>query len=157
MVHFKEKTTKIILKYIKSYLLIMLLTFSILLLGLTLLRIRYALLMAFVIAILDILPVIGLGAVLIPWALWSFASSNSALGIGLIILYGVAVIIRQIAEPKIVGKNLGLNPLLTIILMYIGFSLFGVIGLVLVPIGTVALLSGGFFCTMENHSAKIDE
>ena len=121
-------------KYAGSYLLIMLITFSIMLTGLLLLRIPGALMIAAVIAFLDVLPVIGVGTVLIPWSIISFASGNTYLGISLLILLFVSEVVRQLAEPRIVGKNLGIHPLLTLVMIYAGYSLFGVLGLLLIPL-----------------------
>ena len=134
MVAFKTKLSKIILKYARSYLLIMLITFSLMLLGLFVLGVHYALLMALIIALLDLLPVIGIGIVLIPWGVYYLTvGSDLKLGIGLIVLWGVGSIVRQSIEPKIVGKELGMHPLLTLVLMYVGYSLFGFLGLILLP------------------------
>ena len=157
MVQFKEKSAKIVVKYVKAYFLIMLITFAVIFFGLTVLKIRYALLLAVIIALLDMLPVLGVGVLLVPWSLWAFASGDSRLGIGLLILYVVSIVTRQIAEPKILGKNLGINPLLTLVLMYLGLTLFGVGGLVFMPIISVILLNGTIGAFDKNHSAKIDE
>lgn len=99
----------------------------------------YAFLLAAVIAVIDILPVLGVGTVLIPWATIAFIERNMRLGFGLLILYGVIVIVRQFAEPKIVGGTLGIHPLLTLAAMYLGFRLFGVAGMIIGPI--LALLA----------------
>ena len=83
--------------------------------------------------------VLGVGTVLIPWATIAFIERNMRLGFGLLILYGVIVIVRQFAEPKIVGGTLGIHPLLTLAAMYLGFRLFGVAGMIIGPI--LALLA----------------
>ena len=91
-------------------------------------------LMAFIIALLDMLPVLGIGIVLIPWGVYYLSvGTDLKLGIGLLVLWGVGSIVRQAIEPKIVGKELGMHPLLTLVLMYAGYSLFGFFGLVLLP------------------------
>ena len=118
MIGFKDRFSKTILKYIRSYLLIMLITFCLMLLGLSILGVRYAILMAFVIAVLDLLPVLGIGIVLIPWGVFCLTvGSDIKLGIGLLVLWAVGSIVRQSVEPKIVGKELGMHPLLTLVLM----------------------------------------
>ena len=140
--NFKKTTVKTVAKYAKSYFLIMLLTFSMMLFGLTVLGIKYAWLLAFIIAVFDLLPVLGIGIVLIPWALFMFLVGDLRLGVGLLILYAVGTVIRQAAEPKIVGKNLGIHPLLTLILMYVGYTLFDIFGLIFLPL--TAVFFGGF-------------
>ena len=125
------------LKYMRSYLLLLVITFFEMLVGLFILKAPYPLLMAIVIAVLDLLPIIGVGFVLIPWGVWSIVIGNVPFGIGLLVLFVFQTIIREIIEPKIVGKNLGTHPILTLIFIYVGYSLFGVIGLILVPVLTV--------------------
>lgn len=138
VVNFKERFSKVIFKYIRSYLLIMLITFCLMLLGLSVLGVRYTILMAFIIAALDILPVLGIGIVLIPWGVFCLTvGADVKLGIGLLVLWGIGSILRQSIEPKIVGKELGMHPLLTLVLMYAGYSLFGLLGLVLLPFSSV--------------------
>lgn len=134
LINFKSRFLKILLKYIRSYLLIMLITFGLMLLGLSVLGVRYAILMAFIVAVLDLLPVLGIGIVLIPWGVYCLTvGSDIKLGIGLLVLWGIGSVVRQSIEPKIVGKELGMHPLLTLVLMYAGYSLFGLFGLVLLP------------------------
>lgn len=134
LIGFKNRFSKVIFKYIRSYLLIMLITFLLMLLGLFVLGVKYAVLMAFIIALLDMLPVLGIGIVLIPWGVYYLSvGTDLKLGIGLLVLWGVGSIVRQAIEPKIVGKELGMHPLLTLVLMYAGYSLFGFFGLVLLP------------------------
>ena len=82
----------------------------------------------------DAVPVLGTGTILIPWAIISFIMGNIGLGIGLIVLYGVITVIRQIIEPKLVAANLGLPPIVTIMCMYIGLQLFSVVGIFIMPL-----------------------
>ncbi len=114
---------------IKSYGLIMSITFVELLIGLFILRIENFGLVALVTAFLDILPVLGVGTVLIPWAIYELIVGKTALCIGLAILYIFITIIRNIIEPKIVGGNLGLHPLAALFSMIVGLQLFGIVGL----------------------------
>lgn len=141
------------LKYMRSYLLLLLITFLEMLMGLFLIRAPYPVIMAIVIAFLDLLPVIGVGSVLIPWGIWSLVTDNTSFGIGLLVLFVAHTVFRQIIEPKIVGKNLGTHPLLTLIFIYVGYSLFGIVGLLLVPILTV-LVNVTFG---KDDSAKVRE
>ena len=127
------------IRYLRSYLMLMLITFLIMLLGLVILGARYAALLALVIAVLDLLPVIGVGTVLVPWSIFSLCLGDMKMGIGLIVLLVLHELARQVAEPKILGKNLGVHPLVTLILLYLGYSIFGLLGLLLVPVFTVIL------------------
>jgi len=130
----KNKLTKTLSGYIKAYLLIMLITFLEIFIGLSVLGVNYAFIIAIIIAIVDVLPVLGTGTVLIPWSIFAFLSSDIALGIGLCVLYAVTIIVRQIIEPKIIGSTLGLHPLLTLASVYIGLDILGFIGIFIGPI-----------------------
>ncbi len=126
--------------YTKAYLLLFLLSFSQLFLGLVLLRIRGAFSIAFTIALIDLLPVLGCGTVLIPWALISLLSGNISLGIWLLVLYLATLITRQFAEPKILGSSIGLHPLISLLLVIIGLRFFGLFGMILFPLSASCLL-----------------
>lgn len=128
-----------IVRYLRAYVLIFLMTFSEVLAGLLILRIPYAVILSVAVATVDILPVFGSGAVLIPMSAIMFFTSNSGAGVGLLILYGIITVIRQIAEPHIVGKGLGLHPLLSFLLMLSGMSFFGILGAVMFPFAAVVL------------------
>ncbi len=141
ILRFKKTSLSVALRYVRSYLIIMLITFVLMLAGFLVLRVRYALLFAVLVALLDALPLFGVGTVLVPYSIISLARGNVPLGIGLIILLLVNEVLRQIIEPKILGKNLGIHPLFTIILLYVGYSLLGFAGLLLVPLFAVALNS----------------
>ncbi len=121
-------------RYLRAYLFLMGITFAELLAGFLFLNVRYALLYALVIALLDMLPVIGVGMILIPWGVYAFISGQMGLGIGLLVLYAAVTVIRQIIEPKIVGDSMGIHPLATLASVYVGYSLFGLAGLVAGPI-----------------------
>ena len=139
LVSFKDGFFTAFLKYLRSYLLLLVITFLEMLVGLFLIRAPYPLVMAMVIATLDLLPVIGVGFVLIPWGVWSFVAGRTPFGIGLLVLFAFHTVLRQIIEPRIVGKNLGVHPLLTLLFIYVGYSVFGIVGLLLVPILTVTV------------------
>ncbi|HPE95155.1 MAG TPA: sporulation integral membrane protein YtvI, partial [Bacillota bacterium] len=94
-------------KYIKAYGLIILITFTELFVGFTILGISYSFLLALITALIDIMPVLGTGLVLVPWALYSLIVGDYFMGIGLLILYVLITVIRQIIEPKIVGSYIG--------------------------------------------------
>ena len=123
--------------YAKAYLLLFLLTFVEVLCGLLILRRPYAFLVAFVIATVDILPVLGTGTVLIPWAVILLLSGQYRTGLGLLILYGVVTVVRQIAEPHLIGGTLGIHPLATLFFLFVGVRLFGFAGVLLAPLAAL--------------------
>ena len=127
--------------YIRAYALLALLTFFILIVGFSVLRVKYALLLAFLFTLIDVLPVLGVGTMLIPWGVFQLMKGNFGLGMGLLVLFGVATIARQFLEPKIIGKHMGIHPLFTLFLMYFGFCLFGVGGLITAPLIAVLVKS----------------
>lgn len=128
-------------QYLRAYSLLFLITFGEVFFGLALMRVRYAFFFALVIAFVDILPIFGVGTVLIPWAAIEFLLGNSRMFTSLLVLYAVITIVRQITEPKIVGSSLGINPLLTLFFMFTGYNLLGVFGMILFPTAAV-ILSG---------------
>ncbi len=125
-------------KMIKSYMIILCITFIELFAGLFILKVKFALPIAAIIAILDIMPIIGTGGILIPWAIVELFLKNTTLGIGLLLLYLAVTVIRNIIEPRIVGHQIGLHPIITITAMYAGLRLFGFFGFLIAPI--VAIL-----------------
>lgn len=135
----KVKTifTESILSFIKGYSLLMLITFAELAAGFYILKIKNALFLALLIAFIDILPVLGTGTVLLPWAATELLMKNTYLGIGLIILYVLITLIRNFAEPKIIGGQIGINPLFTLLSMFVGIKLFGFIGMFVLPIALI--------------------
>lgn len=129
-----QQAITVIKVYLKSYSLLMLLTFVELSIGLCILRVAHPILLAVLIAVFDILPVLGTGGILIPWAIIALLIHKYSLGIGILILYLVITILRNILEPKIVGRQIGLHPLVTLISLFVGMKLFGVIGLIGLPV-----------------------
>ncbi len=137
LVKIKNGFLSVGLKYIRSYSLIIFITFAIMLTGFLILRIPHAAVIALLVAFLDVLPVIGVGTILVPWSVFSFISGNHFVGIGLIVLFLANEFIRQLTEPKIIGKNLDMHPLLTLFIIYAGYGIFGFAGLLLLPIAAV--------------------
>ncbi|MGB4438693.1 MAG: sporulation integral membrane protein YtvI [Sedimentibacter sp.] len=121
-------------KMIKSYILILFITFVELLIGLTILDVTYALPIAAIVAILDIMPIVGTGGIIIPWAIVELILDNYRLGGGLLILYVTVTVVRNIVEPRIVGHQIGLHPIITITAMYAGLRLFGFVGFIIAPV-----------------------
>lgn len=138
-------------KYIRSYVYLTAITYALMLMGFMLLGIKSAPLVALVVALLDILPVIGVGTVLVPWSILELATGNLFLGIGLLVLFVINTVVRQFSEPKIVGKSLNLHPVATLIMLYAGYSLFGFLGLLLVPLVSVALA----VILKKNHPTQV--
>ncbi len=150
-----ERVRTLFGRYVKAYLQLLTLTFGMLLAGFLILRVEYAFLLALLIAVLDLLPVIGVGTVMVPWSLLLLLQKNFYLGFGILILYLIVELIRQVAEPRLVGKSLGLHPLLTLFATYVGFSLFGILGMILGPIAAlgVKLLLGSVRTEKQKPSA----
>ncbi|CAM4160984.1 sporulation integral membrane protein YtvI [Erysipelothrix inopinata] len=122
-------------KYLQAYAKLMSLTFVELSLGLWLVGITNPIGTAFIIAIVDILPVLGTGTVMIPWFIIELILGNFTRGIALAVIYVLITVVRNVLEPKIVGEQIGLHPLATLILIYVGMKLFGFAGLFGLPIG----------------------
>lgn len=117
--------------------LLMLLTFGELTLGFLLLRVDAALLLAGLTALVDALPVFGSGTVLLPWGAVSLLLGDLRAGLGLLGLYAVITVVRNLLEPRLVGKRMGLHPLAALACMYVGFQAFGVWGMLLAPLAAV--------------------
>jgi sporulation integral membrane protein YtvI len=127
-------------KFIKAYSAIISITFLELSTGFWILGIPNPFLLGGLIALIDVMPILGTGAVLLPWAIISFILGNTKIGIGMLIIYLVITAVRQTIEPKIVGQQIGLHPLLTLLLMYIGAQLMGVLGLFSLPLIATLLI-----------------
>lgn len=112
--------------------------FVLLLIGFGILGIRDSLMLAGLTTLVDAFPVLGVGTVLIPWSLICLLQENYTLGLGLLALYGAIWLIRSVLEPRLVGKGLGLDPLLTLIAIYAGWRLWGIAGMLLAPILAMA-------------------
>ncbi len=130
----KRSLSGIFKKYVKSYAALMLITFSELTLFFIIFDIRPAASVALIIAAVDILQVLGLGTVMLPWSLICLVSGDSTKGLILLSIYAVITVVRQIIEPKIIGENIGLHPVVTLIAIYIGLKILGVLGMFITPI-----------------------
>lgn len=127
--------------FIKAYSILMTITAILTLVGLKILGVEYALLIGLLVGICDILPIIGPGAVLVPWIIWEFISHNTSMGLSLLVLYVIISLVRQFLEPQIVGDSIGLHPLATLISMYVGLQAGGVPGMFLGPIIVVIFIA----------------
>lgn len=127
--------------YLCSQLKLMGVTFCLLFAGFSLLRVGYPLLIALLVTLVDALPVLGTGSVLIPWALVCFLEGSAARALGLLGLYATAALTRSVLEPKLVGSHLGLDPLVTLMAMYCGLRLWGLGGMLLLPMLAAAVFT----------------
>ena len=127
--------------FIRAQLTLITLTAIIILVGLMILKVNYALTLALVIGLVDLLPYLGVGAVMVPWIVYLFIVGNYKLAIGLSILYLITIVVRQFLEPKVYASNIGLDPLLTLVALFVGLQLFGFIGLIIGPTLTVILMA----------------
>ena len=126
--------------YFKAQFKIMGVVYVLLLAGFLILRVHFAVLLALLIAFLDFLPFFGTGTALLPWAAYKFMVGNYRMVVGLLILYGVTQLVRQLIQPKLVGDSMGLRPLVTLVLLYIGYKTGGVFGMIFaVPVGMIAI------------------
>ena len=139
IIHVKEYVVDILFVCVRSYALIMSITFIELSIGFLLIGIPNAMLVAFIIAIFDILPILGTGGIMIPWTIITAVQGNYPLAISLLITYLIVTVIRNIIEPKIVGSQIGLHPIVTLMSMFVGLHFFGAVGLFGFPI-TLSLL-----------------
>lgn len=145
----KRQAALTAIRYLRASLTLLLLTAAELYFGFLILGIDYSLLLALIIAIVDILPVLGVGTVLVPWAVIELLISHYFVGVGLLILYAVVSLLRQVTEPRIVGKSLGVHPLVTLISTYVGYKLLGFSGMILAPFAALALS-----CILRAHSPR---
>jgi sporulation integral membrane protein YtvI len=131
---------KALFGYVRAQLILVTLTAIVVIIGLLVLKVDYAITIGLLTGVADLMPYLGTGAVMVPWILYVFfAQGNIYLGIGLSILYGVILIARQIMEPKVLASSVGLDPLATLIALFVGLKLFGIIGLIIGPVSLVIL------------------
>ncbi len=135
LVNIRIYLTDTLFVVIRSYVLIMLLTFTELSILFSLFGIEHAILKAAIIALLDIMPILGTGGIMIPWGITSLVLGYTGLGLQLLLIYGIVTVVRNYVEPKIVGTQLELHPIITLVSMFIGLRLFGFWGLFGLPVG----------------------
>ena len=130
----RSKVTGSLWIYIRSYTILLFVTFFELFIGLTILRIPYAPVIAAAIAIFDLMPILGTGGILLPWVVIALCLGEYPMAIGIAILYLVITAVRNTLEPRLVGKQIGLHPLATLISLFLGSQLFGLVGLFGLPV-----------------------
>lgn len=125
--------------YVKAQLILSVGVFFILLIGFVLIGQSYSLLLAFLLAVMDFIPIIGAGTVMVPWAVVDLVMGNYRRTLALMVIWGIICLFRRVAEPKVVGDQTGLSPILSLVSIYVGMRLAGVLGMIL---GPVVLLIG---------------
>lgn len=146
--------------YFKAQFKIMGVVFLILLVGFAVLGVRYFVLVAFLISFLDFLPFFGTGTAMIPWGIYKFLMGDYKMAILLITIYAVTQLVRQLLQPKLVADSVGMNPLVTLLLLYIGYRIGSVLGMILaVPVGMVLinmLQAGAFDYILDDVRILVD-
>lgn len=127
--------------YIKSRAIVAAGVGFIIFIGFILIGQEYALLLALIMAVLDFIPIIGSGTLLVPWSIIDLLTGNITQGLQLLAIYGVVTVYRNIAEPKVVGDKTGLSPTLSLITIYIGMRVAGVVGMILGPVLTIVIIN----------------
>ena len=165
----KREMFNVLGSYIRAQIILMTICFFELLISFNILsflkfNLQYPLIFSIVICIIDALPILGAGAVLLPWSLISFVTGDINLGLALLIIYFLVLSVRQMLEPKLISQNLGVHPLVTLISMYSGFKFFGVIGFLIGPVVMIILknvfsreLEIGFFREIFTEVPEDDE
>lgn len=120
--------------FLKAQIILSTITYVVSLGGLVILNVRYALVLALLIVIVDILPILGTGSVLVPWGIFWLTQGDLFRGLGLILLFIIITVFRKIIEPKVLGERIGLGPLSTLISIWVGFKVMGVLGVFLAPL-----------------------
>ena len=139
VIHALRYAETAVLVYIKSYSLLFCLTFVELWIGLSVLKIPYSFAIGLGIAIFDLMPILGTGGILIPWCVILLVMGNFPMGLSIGLLYIIISAIRNSLEPKIVGDQIGMHPLATMVAMILGLKLMGIVGMMLFPISLVAV------------------
>lgn len=136
----KQKSRQIVGSYFLAQFRIMFVIGVVLAIGLTILGVSYSGLVAFLIAVLDFLPIFGTGTVLLPWAVIKLLNGAYGAAVYLLVLYGITQLIRQLIQPKLIGDTMGMEPLMTLFLLYVGYRFQGFTGMILaVPVGMILL------------------
>lgn len=144
----QSKTVKVITElfraligFLKAYSILITITAIITIVSLKVLQLDYILTIGIIVGICDILPVLGPGTIFVPWIIWHFITGNTRLAISLLIVYVLISVVRQFLEPKIVGDNIGLHPLATLISLYAGLQLGGIVGMIMGPVLVVIIMA----------------
>lgn len=139
--HVKHTALGAFAGYVRAEVIISIGVFAILLVGFLLIRQPYAVLLALLLAVLDFIPIIGSGTVMVPWAILDLMTGNWFHAVGLMVVWGIICVFRRVAEPKAVGSQTGLSPILSLVSMYVGMQLAGVLGMILGPVLFLVVLN----------------
>ena len=123
-----------LINFLKAQFIIISITFVELVITFLVLKVNYPITLALIVALVDALPILGTGTILIPWAVLSAVTGNLGFGVGLLIAYIIITVVRQLTEPRVVSKKIGVHPFVTLLSMYLGFKLIGVFGMIVGPI-----------------------
>lgn len=140
--------------YVKAEFILSVVVFFILLLGFSIIGQPYALLLAFLLAVLDFIPILGAGTVMVPWAVIDLFLGDVQQAIELMVIWGVIALFRRVGEPKIVGDQTGLPPVVSLISIYIGMQLAGVLGMILAPVVCMVFLN---ICKLGIFTPVLDD
>ena len=137
---FKKRLADTGIKYLKACAVMLIITYFELLVGFLMLGIPYAFSLSLLVAAVDMLPIFGVGTVLVPWAIWCKLTGDTYTAVGLLIIFATVTVIRRFVEPKVISNGIGLSPLTTLFAMYVGFRLFGLTGLFFSPLAAILIL-----------------
>lgn len=141
LIEIKEILTGSVLRFFSGYLVLSLITFIELYIGFLVLSVKHPLIFAFLVALVDLLPVLGSGTVLIPYAVYLFIMGDILSAVGFILIYIIGLVVRNFLEPKIIGARLDINPLLMLITVFVGLRIGGLLGMILLPIAIVVVIT----------------
>lgn len=146
--------------YLRAQIKIMLIIGAVLLVGFWVMKVHYAVLLAILIACLDFLPLFGTGTAMLPWILYKVLSGHMEYALGLFVIYAATQLIRRVIEPKLIGDDVGMNPLLTLVFIYLGYKLGSIIGMIFaIPIGMIVInmyKAGAFDYILDDVKILID-
>lgn len=125
--------------FIKAQFTLVSITTVTVLIGLLFLKVRYSITIALICGLVDIVPYLGTGTIFIPWIIYEFISGNTSLGIGLSVLYTIVIVQRQLIEPKVLSSSIGLDPLATLVALFVGYKMIGILGLIAGPVTLVII------------------
>jgi len=148
----RQGILKALVGYVRGQLIIMTYVSTICIIGLTIIRSPYALFIGLGIGFFDLIPIFGAGGILIPWAIYHIIAGNITFAIGLLIIYGVVFLSRQLLEPRVVGKQIGIHPIVLLMSVYIGISAIGPLGIFVGPLVMLTIKT-----TMEANLASLTD
>ncbi len=139
LIDIKEILVGTVFKMIKAYFILSSIAFVEMCIGFIMLGVDNAISIAAFIAFLDFMPIIGVGGILLPWSAYELILGQRFMGIGLIVLYAIMYIVRSTLEPRVIGRQIGLSSLATIVSMFVGFKIFGLIGFIIAPMIAIVI------------------